>query len=211
MNAQWLHYVGGYYTPKKFLREARRIGISRRASSNIVKNMNFGDRVLLLNWREGRPAAFGEFRISRIFFDADLQAQVVEKLKAEDKIVEDHSGGASTKVTRECGSYMMGGGASVSDDTTSRDIIETAEKIREEEGKQGEALWVMIGGELTGTIVPPQTVVLADGAFPPFTRSFMHMPEGLTFKDEGEAPAITPAVVGVRGYGKRTRKQREGE
>lgn len=207
---QWLTYVGSkHYSPAKFLAEARAIGISRRIPANIAKGMHFGDTVLLMDWRAGRPACFGEFRISRIFFEGEVQSKVVKELKDEDKIVEDHSGAPATVVHRECGDYLMGGGATVRDDVDIPELVEKAEKAHKDlageggvkEGDEG-SLWAMVGGELTREYFPPRTLEPA----PKFTRGFMHMTDGMSFVDAnptetGIAPKPS-SVVGVEQYSK---------
>ncbi|HZQ11020.1 MAG TPA: hypothetical protein VFD70_30900 [Anaerolineae bacterium] len=206
--AQWFHYVGGRYTPRKFIEESIRVGfITRRAPANQVKAMHFGDTVVLLDWRKGKPAAFGEFIINGVMFDGKVQQKLVEELKAEDKIVQDDSGVPSVKVERECGDFTMGGGASVREDVDIPEIMEKAERANND--MQGElglkdeskgSLWCMVKGTLTKTFIPPRTIDPA----PPFTRGFMQVPEGTQFiashADEHVHNEAERTVTGVGEY-----------
>lgn len=205
---QWLHYVGERnYTPAEFIKEAKAIGISRRAPANQVGAMHFGDTVLLLTWRGGKPAVFGEFRISRVIFQGEVNAKLKDQLQSEGKIVADNSGAAPVQVKRKCGSYWMGGGCTVRDDVDIPELIEDAEKIHAEllkgegvpEGETG-SLWVMVGGDLTKEYFPPRTLDPA----PSFTRGFMRTPDGTHFVDANPTdtgiPTGAPAIVGVEEY-----------
>ncbi|MCG3177527.1 MAG: hypothetical protein MOGMAGMI_02501 [Candidatus Omnitrophica bacterium] len=206
--ATYLHYIGGKYTPRKFIAESKRVGfITRRAPANQVKAMHFKDTVILLDWRKGKPAAFGEFIVTGVVFDGELNAKLIEELKAEDKIVEDNTGGGSVTVDRECGSFSMGGGAGVREDVDIPEIMEKAEKIQAEQqdavglGKESRGtVWCMVMGVLTKEYFPPRTL----DPVPPFTRGFMQMLEGTTFiaAHGDEIPHDAPAsqVVGVENY-----------
>jgi len=208
MMTTWLHYMGGKYTPRKFLDEAVRVGfITRRAPANQVKSMHFKDNVLCLDWRKGKPACFGEFTITGIVFDGELNAKLVEELKAEDKIVEDNTGGPSTQVERECGEFTMGGGATLREDVDIPEIMEKAERIQDElqsarglSKEQSGTVWCMVMGILTKEYVPPRTLQPA----PPFTRGFMQIPEGTTFvsshSDEISHQANENVISGVENY-----------
>ncbi len=198
----YFHYVGGKYTPQQFIAEARQQGISRRAPASQVKGMAFGDRVILLDWRGGRPAAFAEFVISRVFFRPEISQAVGEGLLADGRCeYEDFTadGGGGLEVSRECGSYTIGGAYTVKEDVTLAEVMERAEAADRARGGDGH-LWTMVGGYLTKTYDVPMTVVPA----PAFTRGFMHVPDGARI---GEAPAVDaaaakPQVVLVENYEK---------
>lgn len=204
----WLHYVGGKYTPAKFIAESKRVGfITRRAPANQVKSMHFKDSVLLLDWRKGKPACFGEFKITGVVFDGELNQKLIEELKQEDKIIEDNTGGPSTQVDRECGEFTMGGGASVRDDVDIPEIMEKAERLQDEiqsakglSKASGGTVWCMVMGVLTKEYFPPRTL----DPIPPFTRGFMTLPEGTTFitsnGDEIAHTVTENSVHGVENY-----------
>lgn len=204
----WLHYIGGKYTPRKFIAESIRVGfITRRAPANQVKSMHFKDNVLLLDWRKGKPACFGEFVVTGVVFDGELNQKLVEELKSEDKIIEDNTGGGSTQVDRECGDFTMGGGASVRDDVDIPEIMEKAERLQDEiqsakglSKASGGTVWCMVMGVLTKEYFPPRTL----DPIPPFTRGFMALPEGMTFvasnSDEVSLDATVSQIVGVENY-----------
>jgi hypothetical protein len=204
----FMTYIGGKYSPKSFIAEAKRVGfITRRAPANQVKAMHFKDNVVLLDWRKGKPAAFGEFVVTGVVFDGELNAKLIEELKKEDKIVEDNTGGPSTQVERECGEFAMGGGASVRDDVDIPEIMEKAERLNDELqggmglGKESRGtVWCMVMGVLTKEYLPPRTL---DPAVP-FTRGFMTLPEGTSFVtahgDEISHGAPSSQIVGVENY-----------
>ncbi len=204
----YFHYVGGKYTPEKFIAEAREQGISRRAPASQVKSMSFGDRVILLDWRGGRPAAFAEFVISRVFFDPEISKAVGEGLLEDGRCeFQDFTadGGGGVEVDRACGSYTIGGAFMCKDDVTLGEVFERAEEADKARGGDGN-LWCMVGGYLTQTYPVPMTVLPA----PAFTRSFMQVPEGGTNGVRyriGEAPIVNseaakPQVVIVENYEK---------
>lgn len=210
----WLTFVGGKYTPQKFVAESHRVGsITRRLPANVAKGMNFGDTVLCLQWRGKSvpPAVFAEFRINGIVFDGEIGQKVTAKLKAEGKIIEDNSGAAPVQVDRECGSFSMGGGSIVRDDVTIQEIVDIAQALADEDADaQGIAkadkgsLWCMVSGILTKTYAPPRTLNPA----PKFTRGFMGLAEDMKFSDaNADALSVTadqtaPRVAGVSNYEK---------
>lgn len=206
--ATWLHYVGGKYTPQKFIAESKRVGfITRRAPANQVKAMHFKDTVLFLDWRKGKPACFGEFVVTGIVFDGELNLKLIEELKAEDKIEQDNTGGDAVTVDRECGTFTMGGGATLRDDVDIPEIMEKAERIQDElqaarglSKESGGTVWCMVMGVLTTEFFPPRTL----DPVPPFTRGFMQMPADTIFVatngDEISHDATASQIVGVENY-----------
>lgn len=202
----YFHYIGGStYTPAKFVAEAQAQGISRRAPVSQVKGMKFSDRVILLDWRKGRPAAFAEFTFTRMFFDADISKKVGDTLVEEGRCEyhEPAGGGGGTVVSRECGEYIMGGSYSVKEDVTVEEICEKAEAADKERGGDGQGMFCMVGGYLTKVYDVPMTVINADGSLPKFTRGFMKVGEGARI---GDAPVLSaeethaPEVVMVQNY-----------
>lgn len=101
----WLNFIGKrFYTPAKFMREARRYGVSRRISRQDLERMTWGDKVYLAI-KDGRENAlvFGYFIVERITgLDDGTMQKVAEKYGAE---VQDLGG---KLVTRECGQYITG-------------------------------------------------------------------------------------------------------
>lgn len=208
--ATWLHYIGGKYTPAKFIAESKRVGfITRRAAANQVKTMHFRDTVLCLKHRGKNvaPAVFCEFVVTGVVFDGELNLKLVDELKAEDKIIEDNTGGPSMTVDRECGEFTMGGGATLREDVDIPEIMEKAERIQDEmqtakglSDGAGGTVWCMVMGVLTKEYVPPRTLAPAV----PFTRGFMALPEGTTFVsangDEIAADVEIRQIAGVGEY-----------
>ena len=67
--SDWLHFIGRrYYTEQKFLEESSEIGCSRRVSLQVLKKMNFGDRVYcaIVRNNEKSPVVLGSFTIERL-------------------------------------------------------------------------------------------------------------------------------------------------
>jgi len=65
----WLHWIGNqYYSIRKFIEEARLIGVSRRVPQPVLKKMKWGDMIFLASKEENlkSPVIFGYFRLERI-------------------------------------------------------------------------------------------------------------------------------------------------
>lgn len=65
----WLHFIGRqYYTESQFLEESSSIGCSRRVALNVLKIMNFGDRVYcaMIRNNEKSPVVLGCFTIEQL-------------------------------------------------------------------------------------------------------------------------------------------------
>ncbi len=188
----WQHYVGGFYSPAKFIAEAKRHGVSRRVAPNIAKSMSFGDTVQLLSWCSGEPAAFAEFLINRITLDHEIAGELGEELIEEGRARLVERGGGF--VTRECGSYSVG--ATYEVDIDLKEVVERAMALAEEKGLP---LSFMIAGPLTRTFDPPVELIPP----PPFTRGFIRVGRN------GEQPALDdPQLVGIESYKRRKQKER---
>ena len=227
--ATFLHYVGGRYSPQTFIAEAQQYGITRRANAQNVKALNFGDTILLVDHRQGRPAVFGSFTLTDIIFDANINAELLPLLQANGVVesVQDF-GGSPITVRRKCGSFTITGSVSLrtrgEDETPTADETQDAETTEEEprisvaelielaqaiQAQQQSALgvgdeergslWCMVGGSLTTTYFPPRTLVPA----PAFTRGFMRLPEGTSFVEtnpESINEPNAPRMVSVGQY-----------
>ena len=142
----WLHYIGGYYTETdKFINEAIKSRISRRAPAQQVRGMQFGDRLILLRYlRKGMITAFGEAQIIGITFDHEIAKIIGDQMIAEGKAEFHEPSGGATVIQRECGSYILLGSWIVT--CSLSDVMELAIKASNERGEQ---LFVMINAELT--------------------------------------------------------------
>ena len=132
MPSYWLHFVGrGLYGTRRFIAEARRLGVSRAISwAQLVKlaEDGWGTPVLLAEYRrvqEGDQEAegavvFGYFRVRGILLPADISKKVLERIRAI------AVGGGGYRVNRVCGSYIVTGSWQVQDD-----LKTIVEKIRE--------------------------------------------------------------------------------
>ena len=197
--ATWRHFVGGHYTPGRFIREARRLGVTRRVAANVAKAMAFGDTVELLHWKRGRPVLFAEFTVTDIILPVEISIEVRKKHRRL-KV----SGGS--RIVRECGSYEMVGVCAIEPDDgltlqqIAVEAIEIAERLKL-------APWCMIGGPLTKVYKPPVEV----SPPPRFSRGFARLDSDQTAAAASAWPRQSPTpptVIAVDGYKRRERKAR---
>ena len=127
----WLHFVGKQYSIKEFIGEAQNYGVSRRISLNQLKNMSWGDRVLLAQKTgEKRARIFGEFFVENIYgLDGQSIVNLFPQITRKQQ---------QYRVRRICGDYLVTGYARVP-----FSIQEIAKTIEE----SGEKFPLMIGGE----------------------------------------------------------------
>lgn len=192
--ATWRHYVGGRYTPTKFVDEAKKKGVSRRVTAPIAKSMAFGDTVELLYWQHGKPVHFATFTITTITLPAEIAKEVAQQIGKE--YAPGSLGGE--QVTRECGSYKEIGTVLLEpeDQLDMKTLVEKAIQICKEKNV---APWVMIGGHIKEVIEPAQEVLPA----PKFSRGFARV--------ESTPPTTlqkSTAVKAVDHYQKRRTKAR---
>ncbi|RKY57538.1 MAG: hypothetical protein DRP94_08610 [Candidatus Latescibacterota bacterium] len=205
----YLHYVGGLYTPEKFVEEARRIGVSRRIPLRSIRNLKWGDEVLCASWephkavviergeekehsagfKEGKARVFCSFKVTRLFVeDPDTNFVLQTRLRARDKIVSEALE-EERRVERECGTYYTSGSITV--DASIEEIYGIIADINPKAK-------VMIGGELHREFSPP---VVLDGV--PFTRTLYKLWDEETELKEGEVVFIQDHRIA------RTKKERE--
>lgn len=181
----WLHYVG---KPKGFLPPALEYGVSRPCQITIAKAMQFGDRVILLEWRGKHipPAAFAEMIVNGISFSdgIDVGSELIEQGKA----VYSDFGESGLAVNRECGSFTLGGSFSLADGVTLSDVIAIAERKSAEIGIEPKDIRCMIWGKICIVHRVPLTITPP----PPFTRGFMRVPDGTRI---GDAPTVAETLV----------------
>ncbi len=160
----WRHFVGGRYTPDRFVQEAKVIGVTRRVAAALAKSMAFGDTVQLLYWRHGRPVLFAEFTITTITLPDKIAAEVARQTG---KKVKPSGQNGGQRIVRECGSYKETGTLIIEpdDQLTLSDLVAKAILISKEKGI---APWVMIGGPLKQVFDP----VLEVQPAPKFSRGF---------------------------------------
>lgn len=192
----WLHFIGGYYAnTAKFVAEAERQGISRRAPAQVVRGMEFGDRLIFLRYAKDASAAFAEGRIIGVLLEHEIAQIVGEKLRDEGKAEYIEGGG---RIDRECGSYMISGGWSVT--ASLAECIEYALEAAEERGVN---LFVMVNATLSQAY--PAPIILSPS--PAFTRSFTRAraEQEYIFPED---PAPAGVVYGIRDYAKNPRPAR---
>ncbi len=149
----WTHFIGGYYSSTdKFISEARKHGISRRAPAQSVRGMQFGDRLIFLRYFDAANViAFAEGEITGITLDHEIAKELGEKLKAEGKAeFHEPEGGSGMIVQRECGSFMLLGSWTVSCSLV--EVMDMAEEIAKAKDIQ---LSVMVNARLVNTYAKP--------------------------------------------------------
>lgn len=109
----WLHFVGrAYYTQESFEREAKRYGVSRRASLVALRQMKWGDRIWLAQGemkskRRKSPArgsiVLGSFLLTRI---AGVSLEDLSKFHEVAPLQQIARGGE--EIRRGCGNYVTG-------------------------------------------------------------------------------------------------------
>ncbi len=81
----WLHWIGAvYYTPHSFIKEAEKMGVSRRVPKRDLKMMNWGDKVYCVTKekREINPVVFAYFFVEQIYglLTKDLTPEILGKI-----------------------------------------------------------------------------------------------------------------------------------
>ncbi len=140
-----LHYAGSrLYSPEKFEAEAGRIGIARALPAFAIKNLAWGDTILLATFegrkdadgkalkdssgkpdRWGRANAWGYFVLSGLNLDAPPELREALMRALHVIRVEKFP---PIKVERECGSYFIESAAYVRESL--REIVERLEGVR---------------------------------------------------------------------------------
>lgn len=74
----WIHFIGKRYwkTPRKFMKEALKYGVSRRISAKVLRKMSWGDTVILAQWDGRKTIAFGYFNIEGVMGNVDITSRL---------------------------------------------------------------------------------------------------------------------------------------
>lgn len=135
MTRVWLHFIGKkYYTIHKFKEEAKQQGISRAVAPYVLKKMEIGDTVLLVQKERYASKIFGGFVFKRLI---GLTDKAVADLYRENVLKFAHQ--PQQKIERGCGSYHITERYSILDREKTMQIVKSLKK--EDLGK------VMIGGD----------------------------------------------------------------
>lgn len=201
----WLHFIGGYYkNEEKFIHEARKVGITRRSPAQVVRGMEFGDRLIFLRYANGQAFAFAEGQISGVTFEGDLAKEVGQRLIDTGKAEYHSAGDGGMAVSRECGSYIVMG----TYETTAslKDVMSIAYEIHvkkcKEQGKD-EPLFVMVNARLVTAYEHP--VYLSPS--PKFTRGFIRSTDDAFYVAPSEHKPERN-VVAIDGYSKKERSSK---
>lgn len=188
----WMHFIGGYYSnTDKFVAEALKTGISRRASALSVKNMNFGDRIILLRYgRNDSTHAFAEAEVTGISLDHEIAQKVGLELKATGKATWHEPSGGAITIIRECGSYNVSGTWTV--DAPLPEIIDMA--IR---ASGDTPLFFMVNARITEVYDNPVYIQPA----PKFTRGFVKCPDDSEYFIT-EPHVYEPTIFAITNYAK---------
>ena len=198
-NSTWMHYIGrGFYAQEsKFLREAKKQGISRRAPAQLVRGMEFGDKLVFLRYvKPGTVFAFAEARIIGVTLEQSISNQVGNRLIDEGR-AEYQEGGAA--VERECGTYLVVGTFTVK--ATLKEVMTIAAEIHVRENGDT-PMFVMVNARLTESY--KEQVLLSPS--PKFTRGFIRTEYSYTPPKDG-----TPngQVIAITDYVKKERSQKK--
>ena len=189
--SNWLHYIGGFYTPKKFIEEAKNIGVSRRVPANLIKSMSWGDTITLAYWNEGNPYAFAEFSLDGISLDSDLTDLVGNELVKAGRATVSSGGGG--RIVRGCGTYESSGTTFIVD-ASIREIAERATDLAEDLDIKPS---FFINGRIT-CIYDQRRPLPGEKFFRGYKRLEHSIPE----------PAESQHLHGIDDYAKRQRRNR---
>ncbi len=181
--ATWLHFVGRkYYTQNSFAAEAGKQGITRRVSLDVLKGMEWGDRVLLAMWNGKKTLVFGSYFIDRV---SGLSREAYDGIRKAFKSLPVDTGGLL--VVRGCGSYNTGPCSDT--EATIEQIARLLELLQKDDVPIGKP---MVGGRFR----KHQLVRLTNIPFRQGFREFDHETFRASVKKAPVKPKGTPAVKG---------------
>jgi len=100
----WLHFIGRkYYTQKKFIKEAKRYGATRRIDLRVMKKMNWNDKVFCTMLKGKSSVLFGYFNIEKVSGLSPSANEIITN-RFEGELIS----GSGGVVIRGCGSYVSG-------------------------------------------------------------------------------------------------------
>jgi hypothetical protein len=110
----YLHYVGnGLYPEGEFIKESKKYGVNRCFPLRIIKNLKWGERILLATFQKdansevlkgGTANVFGYFVVNGINIVASEHYKEQLKLSFKEGTTVDHP---MEEVYRRCGSYII--------------------------------------------------------------------------------------------------------
>ncbi len=133
----WIHFIGKEYykTPREFINEAKAVGVTRRVSRKQLRQMNYGDRVMLA-MNDGKSSILiGKFIVSVI---SGMSSEESAMLADEVTLIPVSAGGMV--VNRGCGSYCQGPTFVMKERKSISEVLDIVEEAKEK-GK------MMVGGE----------------------------------------------------------------
>lgn len=201
--SSWMHFIGGYYKNEEtFVAEAQKSGISRRIPAQVIRGMEFGDRLVFLRYVKGNSFAFAEGIVIGITLEGPIAKQVGEKLIQEGK-AEYHQGGG--KIERACGSYFVIGTYEVR--ATLKETMDIAQQLHDQQQKgksedEREPLFVMVNATLTQAYANP--VYLSPA--PKFTRGFIRSDDSSFVAPGDFSPERN--IIAIDGYARKDPRKR---
>lgn len=143
MEKYFLHYVGrGLYSIEDFVIESEKYGVNRALPTSIIKNMKFGDKILLAQYvsekrdpdtnellKPGKAIVFGYYVIGGLNFDSVCLPEFQNRLEKQLDIVKSISE-SGKPIRRKCGSYSIGVTHIVRNELD--DIMEKVENLEKE-------------------------------------------------------------------------------
>lgn len=105
-NIYFLHFIGkGLYSIDDFEKESAQYGVNRCIPINILKQLKFGNNILLAQHHDDKATVFGYFTLSGINFENQNDKGFVEQLESKLKIKRKDDNPIS--IQRQCGSYVI--------------------------------------------------------------------------------------------------------
>lgn len=138
----WLHFIGSrVYGQDNFTFEAKRLGAQRAIASAILRQIKWGEKLLIATWipqerstsewkrfNKGTGSIFGYMQVTRVVpLFSEKQEEFMKALMSEMHVVRADYSDAGASVERMCGSYTTGASFFVTD--TIEEIVDAAVEI----------------------------------------------------------------------------------
>jgi hypothetical protein len=201
----YIHFVGGKYTPKSFVQEARRMGWSRNFGIGHTKSLKWDDVIFFATKHpnvENGYIIFAKGLITSISLPAEITSQM-----EDEGLIEKSSGGGGGggMEIRECGSYSVSGVCRVSQDVSIEKLAKRAEEICKEKGFNLKCLVRGYISEAYQTPIVTTQNIPTQGIAKLKREFYLNNPTG----HEMPAQESHPKVVFTENYKRRKSKSRD--